>query len=89
MVEIRELLELLDGKGLLDLVIGVGEKADGFMVLISHDVQDVALLWILLLFSCILLYLAAFLLLVLVWLIKLSGHLNSLLEADLLNRLLD
>ena len=69
MVEIRELLELLYGKGLLDLVIGVGEKADGFMVLISHNVQDVALLWILLLFGCLLLYLAAFLLLLLVWFI--------------------
>ena len=89
MVEIRKLLELLYGKGLLDLVIGVGEKADGFMVLISHNVQDVALLWILLLFGCLLLYLAAFLLLLLFWFIKLSGHLNSFLEADLLNRLLD
>ena len=69
MVEIGELLELLDGKGLLDLVIGVGEKADGFMVLISHNVQDVALLWILLLFGCLLLYLAVFLLLLLVWFI--------------------
>lgn len=69
MVEIRKLLELLYGKGLLDLVIGVGEKADGFMVLISHNVQDVALLWILLLFGCLLLYLAAFLLLLLVWFI--------------------